>query len=351
MTLKILDVRIGQIGVEASRTALEKAAPGPYGDIAYALAYKDMFDRAYNGGEPHAVPWDRHKPYRNRFWKKYVTDRMLAEEEKRWRDVAWQAMVPFKAPASLPLVHLDSAHEFRSYSEAYAWPTGFGIVWNNWIKPGIGIDALVALLGTLRGGSVPYAGADKFAAELPMAALYHRMLDAARDQLWGTTQPGSRSDPITIVSIVQAEADPAAPDAAADALKRLLDGLAPDWQRPAPLPDDRRAASGETIYVADGLRLVWMPANFLSQSRKRPGNCLHRNLLLASLQVEMLANAARMLAGHKQNGGLPAQYQSTVERVLQASDGILADDGYSAPHLRLQLQRKTVARALADLRG
>ena len=351
MTLKIVDVRIGQVGVEASRAGLEKAAPGPFGGIAYALGYKDMFDRARSASEPHALPWDLAKPYRNRFWKKYVTDRMLGEEEKRWRDVGWQALVPFKVPASLPRVHLDSDHEFRSYSEAYAWPTGFGIVWNNWIKPALDIDGLVALLGTIRGGTVPWAGADGAAGTLPMKTLYHQMLDSARDQLWGTQQKGSRSDPITVVSIVQAEADPAAPNAAADALKRLLDGLAANWERPAPLADDRRAASGETIYVADGLRLAWMPGNFLSQSRKRPGNCLHRNLLLASLQVEMLASAARMLAGHKQNDGLPAHYQSTVERVLQGSDGILADDGYSAPHLRLQLQRKPVARALAELRG
>ncbi len=351
MTLKIVDVRIGQVGIEASRAALEKAAPGPFGSIAYALDYKDMFDRARAGNAPFALPWDQLKPYRNRFWKKYVTDRMLREEEKRWRDVAWQAMVPFKVPASLPLVRLDPANEFRSYSEAYAWPTGVGIVWNNWIKPAMDVDSLAALLGTLRRGDLPYAGPDGSAGTLPATALFHQMLDGARDQLWGTQQKGFRSNPITIVSIVQAEADPTAPDAAGIALKRLLDGLAANWERPAPLPDDRRAASGETVYVADGLRLAWMPANFLSQSHSRPGNCLHRNLLIASLQVEMLAGAARMLADQKRHDGLPAHYQSTVERILKASDGILADDGYSAPHLRLQLQRQSVAHALADLRG
>ncbi len=350
MTLKILDVRIGQVGVEASRASLEKAAPGPLGGIGYSLAYKKAFAGAQAGGAGHALPWDSQKPYLNKFWRKYVTDRMLSEDPKQWPDVAWNLLVPFKATAALPLVHLHP-DELRTYSESYAWPTGVGLIWNSSIRTSTDVDGLVSILADIRNGKISYEAADGTTGPaLPMKTLYHQMLDSVRDQLWDTQQKGQRSDPMTIVSIVQAEADPADPKAVPDALQRLLDGIAREWNdRPVTLPGDVRAASGGTVYAAEGLRLAWVPANFLSQSRGRPGNCLHRNLLLASMQVEMLAAAARMLAAHKRNNGLPGHFQSTVERVLEGSAAVLSGESYSAPHLRAQLERQPVAHALSEL--
>lgn len=351
MALSILDVRIGQVGVEASRAALDGQLPGPLGALGSAAGYEALFEAAKARSGGMALPWLADKPYSNRFWRKYLTDRMMAEAEEQWPAIARGALVPIKASVPLPLVHLHPA-EVRSYSEAYAWPNAIGIVWNNWIRPETDVEGLVALLETLRNGEVAWSGPDGAPGKVSMQSLYHRMLDTARDTLWKTEQPGIRSKPMTIVSIVQGSAPPLPDKTSVTAREALLDGILGAWgERPAPLPGDERAASGETVYVADGLRLVWAPGNFLSGSRKRRNSCLHRNLLFSSLQVEMVAASARMLAAYKQsNGDLPSRYHSTRDRLLVARHAFLKGLVYSAPHLRVQLERQSVAESLDALK-
>jgi len=350
MTLRFLDIRIGQIGFEASRAALEGAAPGPLGTIGSDVRYEQLFSQAQAGGAGHRLPWEAGKPYSNKFWKKYVTDSMLSEEEEQWPGIAWDTLVPLKATVPLPIVHLHES-EMRSYSEAYAWPTGIGMVWNSWLRPNLDVEGLGSILETIRNGEIPFTRPDGTVGARSMQGFYHQMLDSVRDHVWGTQQKGLRSDPLTIVSIIEAETDSTDPKTVIEAREKLFDAIEKIWdERPATLVGDSRAAGGDTVYACSGLRFAWVAANFLSDSRKRRGNCLHRNLLLSSLQVEMLGASARMLYGQKKAGSLPNGYQSVVEHVLERSEGVLSSALYSAPHLRIQLERKPVADALNGLR-
>ena len=244
MALSILDVRIGQIGVEASRAALDGQAPGPLGGLGSGIGYETLFEAARARADGLALPWLSDKPYSNRFWRKYVTDRMLTEAEESWPAISRGALVPIKAPAPLPVVHLHPA-EVRSYSEAYAWPSAVGIVWNTWIRPETDVEGLVDVLDKLRNGEVAWSGADGVPGLLSMQNLYHQMLDTARAALWETKQAGIRSKPLTIVSIVQGSAPPLPDKAAETARETLLEGIGKSWgERPAPLPGDKRAATG-----------------------------------------------------------------------------------------------------------
>lgn len=344
MTLKLLDVRIGQIWLESSPSAIDGKAPGPFGGAGHQLGYEKLFAGARDGAGGAALPWPAKSPRSTKFWKKYVTGRLRPDNMANWPGIGWNTLVPLKVPAALPSIRLH-AGQSRGHSEAYVWPTGFGFTWNNWIAAELDVADLAGILARIRNGQVDYAAPDGTVASERLAKLAHAALDSLRGSLWGNSVEGTRSDPVTIVSVVRAVDDPAG--SVPDALKTLLDQLAQAWsERPQILPDDRYLTSGESVYVAKGLRLVWRPDNFLGGSWLHRGGCFHRNLLLASLQAESLAAAATMLAGVlEENGSLPESYMPLVQRVLDRIDFFVSGGGYSAPFLSAQLERGPVLKA------
>ena len=321
-------------------------ATGPYGAIGRALDYETIFDEALAGTEGCALPWRREAPYSNRFWKKYITAQLLEHDAQDWSGIAWNKLVPFKVAAPLPAVRLLPEIR-RGYAEAFVWPAAFGFLWNNWIETELDADGLAGILNTIRNGRIGLEGGGRQGAK----ALYHGTLDGIRAALWGKVNQGIRSEPITVVSIIRAAADPDTDAAITQALTELLDRIEAAWgDRPRVPAGDRHADSGHTVYVADGLRLVWLPRAFLAQYRTHSGGCLHHNMLAASLQVEMLATAAQMLSGERvRRGSLPGAYQAAVERVLDRIDFFLSGSGYSAPFLTAQLERKPVAHARSEI--
>ena len=344
MTLKLLDVRIGQVGVEASRAAIDGEASGSFGRVGSALDYEQFFDEARLGTSAATLPWRIEKPFANRFWKKYVTADLAASEESEWPAIARRAVVPLKVPASIPGVRLDPGLK-RAYSEAYVWPTGVGIVWNNWIRRELEIQELVDLIGEIHTGSVELDDGRKVRTK----KYYNDTLEAVRNELWGEQKQQQRREAVTVVSIIRASADQPQWQDVESGLEALLDGIEGAWgHRPKIPADDRHLDSGHSVYVAPRLRLVWLPRSFLSERRTHSGGCFHHNLLASTLQAEMLGAAIEMFAADKKkHGALPGQYQSSVEHVLERIGFFLSDTGYSAPFLTAQLERSQVAQARA----
>jgi hypothetical protein len=350
MPMEFQDVRIGQVGVEASSVSVDGAPAGHFGGIGWRSGYSGLFEEAAAGGGEAFFPWTPEPPHHNRFWKKYVTGRMARRPDAGKIDVAWRASMPFKADLALPLVQLHDPVR-RSYSRAFVWPTGFGYVWNNWIETEVDAAGLVSLLAPLRRGDIAYAEPGGKWAKKNAAGFHHEMLRRVGDAVWGERPDGLRSDPpMTVVTIIRAAGDPADKEVQRER-DAVLDGLKTAWgERPAPVAGDLKAESGETVFAAKGLRLVWLPTSFLNPERPRSGACFHNNLLAATLQVEMLAAAAQMLDQARDgDGALPADLQSTAERVR---DGILyftKEKGYSAPFLKQQLERDAVVVARAAI--
>jgi hypothetical protein len=348
MTLRFLDIRIGQVGVEASRAAIEKTATGPFAGVGQSGKYGILFDNARTLVDDSSLPWHPEPLYANKFWKKYVTGELAGSDPDLWAETGWQKLVPLRVPAKLPSIELPGV--FRRSAEAFVWPTGFGFSWNNWVRAELGVNDVAAALERLRHGSVDYVRPGSSPASGSMTKLYHSTLDGLREALWGKGNQDVRADPLTIVSIIQV-ADAPSEKAKAQARQSLLKAIEDAWQeRPRILQGDRHAEGGHTVYAAKGLRLAWLPSSFLAAGRKRSGGCFHRNLLFASFQVEMLAASARLLAQvQKKNGSLPAAYQSTVERVRERIKFFLSGGGYSAPFLDAQLNRQQVADARAEI--
>jgi hypothetical protein len=350
MVLNFHQVRVAQVGVEASLAAIDRSASSTYGGIGSPLGYEDLFLLTQNGGVAGdarvTLPWSGKRLHANRFWKKYITGRLSRIPEETWPAAAWTALVPLKVHLTLPSLRLHP-QECRAYADAAVWPTGFGLTWNNWIEGPLETEDLLDLLGRLHDGQVDYDSPDRPSRRGGMKTIHHQTLDDLRQHLWGPGPMGWRSDLITVMTIVRASADSRSAEAADHALEALLEGVAKTWgSRPVAAPGDRHAESGQTIYVAKDFRLVWIPDSFLAQDRIHRCGCLHRNVIAATLQVEMLAAIAQLLAERRsRTGSLPAAYAPFVERVLERIDFFMSDRGYSAPFLSAQLERGPVRAA------
>lgn len=350
MPMEFQDVRIGQVGVEASSAAVDDPPAGHFGGIGWRSGYSGLFGEAAGGGGAASFPWTPEPPHHNRFWKKYVAGRMMRRSDAKQIDVAWQQLMPFKADLALPLVRLHDPVR-RSYSRALVWPTGFGYLWNNWIETQVDAAGLVSLLAPLRRGDIAYAEAGGAAAKRKAAAFHHDMLGRVGDAVWGKRPPGLRSErPMTVVTVIRAAGDPADKEVRRER-DAVLDGLKTAWgERPEPVEGDQYAPTGETVFAAKGLRLVWLPTSFLNPERPRSGACFHNNLMAATLQVEMLAAAAEMLDQTRDgDGSMPADLQATAERVRDGILYFIEERGYSAPFLKQQLQRDSVVLARAAI--
>jgi hypothetical protein len=350
MSITFHCVRFGQVGVEASAAAIDRQAPGPFGGIGESVRYEDLFRKAVAGGAGLALPWGGKSLHSNRFWKKFITGRLAKVGEEEWPGLAWRALTPLKVLDPIPAVHLHS-EETRAYAEGYVWPTGFGLCWNNWVEGAHTAEGIVDILTRLRNGEIEWSGPGAQAGKKRIKGLYHATLDHARDAFWGPVAPGTRSDLVTVVTIVSASATPSVPDAASGALKTLLDGIQSVWgPRLSPLAGDLHAESGHTVYANKDLRLVWLPDSFLARGQIHRCGCLHRNLLAASLQVEMMSAAAQLFADARPTHGfLPAAYVPFAERVLERIDFFLSGRGYSAPFLSARLEREPVRAARQSL--
>jgi hypothetical protein len=346
MTLRFLDIRIAQIGVEASRAAIEKKATGPFAGIGQSSQYETLFDNARDLVGGSSLPWHPEGLYDNRFWKKYVAEELARTEPDGWAAVGWKKLVPLRVPAAAALPTIELPNLFRSHAEAFVWPTGFGFCWNNWIRGDLSAEDVVATLGAVQNGEVDYVLPGAARATGPMTGVYHGTLNRLREALWGSGSQGLRSDPLTILSIVHVS-DPPSEKVTAAVRETLLKGIAGIWGAPPKILDgDRHAESGQTVYAAPGLRLAWLPSSFAASGRKRSAGCFHRNLIFSSLQVEMLAAAARLLAQVKEeHGAMPHDYQSTVERLRERIKFFASDKGYRAPFLAAQFDSVADARA------
>jgi hypothetical protein len=350
VALSYRDVRIATVGVEASLSPLEGVATGPFGGIGRLLGYEALFGAARKAGGEAYLPWRERKLKANRFWRKYATAELADTPDGQWAEGAWRLLVPLKLIDPVAPISIHPNQSFAR-SEAYVWPSALGLCWNNWIGGPLDDDALAALVSGLRNGAVRRGGAEG-GKSLKRVAAYHEAMNELRQTAWGEVKEGERSEPVTVVTVVRASADGPAGDAAAASLKALLAAIAPAW---GPLKATPMADGGEgdqTVYTAKGLRLVWLPDKFLATERISTCGCLHRNLIVGLLSVEMVARTAVLLARTRRRlGQLPPTHASLVARTIERADFFLSGGGYSPPFLLSQLERDEVTKALAELKA
>jgi hypothetical protein len=165
--------------------------------------------------------------------------------------------------------------------------------------------------------------------ELRLQTLAAPLLDYLRGLAWGKTASReafhSDMDPLWVITVVKGSiADKNAPLVAGTDLHQVLDGFCtfrPDWASVAAetLPPLDKAnllignsagwrvggqTAGHIVYHRPRSRLVWMPEYFTAaELHFFKLSCYHRNLVLLSLQTEMLAHA---LLAYESSSAKPA---------------------------------------------
>ncbi|HKR25655.1 MAG TPA: hypothetical protein VJS15_10375 [Allosphingosinicella sp.] len=320
MTLKLRDVRIAQLAVEASLDAIDEVATGPLATIGTMSGYRDLFAGALTSANGLDLPWPAESPDANKFWANYVTGMLPADDPEAAGLVAWQWLVPLKPPAGIVAGTLAGAR--RAFAEAFVWPTGIGFSRNYWIE-----------------GAIEPAEIGRIVGEAGDLQRRHETFDAVRNEMWGVGKAGVRSDVMTIVSVVRTEAGSAEEEAAA--LAAILDGLALD-ERPRILPADE-AANRLTVHCADDFRLVWHPSKARSTRRTHSLGCFHRNLTMAALQARLIGGTILALDNKRAGGALHSSYDSLVGRLGKCRDR------FWTPHLTAWLGGAKVANASAAI--
>lgn len=326
MALMLSKVHVAMLALEGSLESFDGHAAGPLGTIGDFLGYPGLYAAARESKDGLALPWDPKAPHANRFWSSYATGQLGKLKDVEAEAAAcWELMVPLLGTSSLsagaPEPRLQPA-----FTEAYAWPTALGYCRNYHIE-----NVAPSELGLILA-----AGRD--------LQYRHDALKAIRKEFWGAAAPGEHSDLTVIVSVLRFDPDSAPREKDKEALAALLDGL--DVQRPRILPgeDGYQAQEGAGgVYCADGFRLIWEPLRSRTPGPIHSVGCGHRNLVIGTLQAQMLAMTARQLANLREDGQLPERYDGVVDRLRDCADRLWS------PFHRAWLDGKKVAQARKDI--
>jgi hypothetical protein len=272
------------------------ADPAPTGAPLAGLGRRDTFaklhEEARSGELPGglASPWPR--PRGQMFWTYYCEKRLPADVTGLQ---SWRWLVPLRATLPAP----QAPAGVRANAEAFFHPHGTTLVVTFSLRRDLPLFAAVAAAMELRreallvdaGGPVTV---DRW-AQGAMLQLRQRVLGspAAATSLLG--------EPLTVTTVVDAsgvdlDASPGEP------VHRAVDawaGWSPTWKNNA-LPNleartipTRQAPPSHLLYGSRRGRTVWFPARF-GETKPKPTkskptlSCYHRNLVLASLQVDSL---------------------------------------------------------------
>jgi hypothetical protein len=283
----------------------------PYTFLANRFAYAQKFDetRANRGGDVEP-PWpDR---MGRSFWGFYFEQQRPLEAIKGQQ--AWHGVAPFRH--RFPLKVTSVPHEVRAAPEAFVYPHGVAVVINLIVSGKFTPEEAATLAIRLRRG-------DEFTADgeerlLVVDGVADRAVTALRQASFGADAPVGRRPhfPFTVTTVVLGkDVDDAMPPAEGGSEHRFLEAVttwAPTWKSAA-LPKLADATlpvrtsgtpAGHVLYRRDRGRAVWFPGSFTTPAGSvRTLACYHRNLVLASLQVESLAGFGAATAQFLADGG------------------------------------------------
>ena len=327
----------------------------PYSFLVNRFAYSQKFDetRTSRGGDVEP-PWP--DKIGRSFWGYYFEEQRPLEAIRGQQ--AWRGVAPFRHRFPLKVTAVPG--NVRGAPEAFVYPHGVAVVINLILRGSFAPEDAATLAMRLRRGHE--FNVEGEAQPLVLDAVADRALGALRQAAFGPAPVGRRPQfPFSVTTVVLGkDVDDANLPAEGGAEHRFLEAVttwAPTWKTAAlpkladaTLPTRRSGApAGHIVYRRDRGRAVWFPGAFtMPTGQVRTLTCYHRNLVLASLQVESLggfaAASARFLAeGGKLNdayydaatragdvlgrfyGGAPSIYRSHSVRA-QLEDATLVAD-------------------------
>jgi len=308
---ELLTTQLSFVYVESVLDLLTGAVSNPpYAFLANRLAFAQKFDAALAKRSGDIQP-----PWPDRagrgFWAYYF------EEQRPLPTItgvqAWRGVTPMRVVA--PFAPTVDDTRVRIAIDSFVYPHGVGVIVNATIS-GV-LNPLDAATLAVKLRREPVFIVDAVTKPMVLDALAARALDSVRAAAFGATAPVGRRPqfPFTIATVILGKGidDTHLPSDGSDE-HRFLDAVttwSPTWQTAAlgTVAEHQLAArsdgvpAGHIVYKHDRCRAVWFPGSFtIPSGYVRTLTCFHRNLVLASLQVESLAGLATATAAYLADG-------------------------------------------------
>jgi hypothetical protein len=323
----------------------------PRSFVLQRSGYQALFDGALqNWPAPHepGPPWP--KRGRQGFWLQYFEEKLQPSQISG--GIAWHAATPIRFPAP---IELSTSRASRVQTEGFVHPWGSSLVITvTALGPWMNVPDLGQLLFDLRWDPVFELGGSPVRLEEAGDA----GLNLLRTGVFGALPPGQRrNEPFSIFTVLRgsgsaAELDPAqAP--AVHALLQSAASFQPSWSESDVLPElaSMRVAGRRTgpadhiVYGTSRGRAIWGPKHFLPTVRHTL-SCQHRNLGLASMQMESLAAFVQVTA--RRQGSLTSDHKYFAQRGIEMLRRLYRGDPLSFRSKSLPAQLDATG-AVADI--
>jgi hypothetical protein len=368
--------QISAIWIESNLALLDDPPTTAVPDMAYLgqpAAYSQRFTDAqhrlrHGAPQPPATPWTKTKG--QRFWYYYLRG---TENVDVTGEAAWQWLVPLRSviPANL---RRDEAPEAFSLVEAFLYPHAIALVatvsWQR--KNGAALDEIVAEAFRLRYERihcVQWLDRNDFFREITwpaaddapssLAQIGDHGLRILRARVFGPdaqTGKSSAKAPFTVATMLSGQDInlQAAPTNNGD-IQRALHALA-QWKpvhpgaAPLKLNSEVSLGLGKLAGTADLLygqrrgRVIWYPSKFTTSGARlnMPLVCYHRNLVLATMQLESLYSLAQAVEARHRDGVPLSPFQNELARSAASKLGLLYGghrDTYRSRSLQKQIEQ------------
>lgn len=303
MAAELDDLRASFVYVESILEGLTgEVTQPPYTFIVDRFAFAKQFDESNiaRGGDVEP-PWPSGGG--RSFWSYYYDQTPLDAVDGQ---LAWRGVTPFRH--RFPLAVVKPAQVSLS-PDAFVFSHGVAVVLTLKVSGPLTLEQAASLLHDVRRRQVFQI--DLESGVLSLDALASRALTALRLAAFGSKpKPGRRPPvPFSIVTVIRgSNVAPMTAIAQGGDEQRFLDAVtawSPNWQDAQLPPLDivklnirtTGTPAGHLLYGRDRGRAVWFPGSFtLPGGQVRTLTCFHRNLVLASLQVDSLATFATATA-------------------------------------------------------
>jgi hypothetical protein len=328
--MKITHCRVSALWVEAFPDLLAAPNTSRLGNLLDPAAYAQLFnDLLASDADPLVrLPWppspNAKYPGRNNYWNDTIVQCLRDHARGDAGKSAFKAVVPFRyRPHLIKLGTPD-----RSFVEGWYFPGGIGLTVTFWLSGEFDPQQVQTAVGGLLDEPLAATRPDGSQERARLNALAERCLDVLRRDGFGSIAPGLRPSPLRVLTVIKAEED-GDPSQIAANQQAMLEAVIAAAGGPLNLTPQR------DIYAWSRGAVVWRPDRFLA---KNPNlhtlGCLHRNVVLASLNVASLLRAAAILDAQLGQSTDPVPFR--LNPYARAVAGVLGriyggDEAYTLP--------------------
>jgi hypothetical protein len=338
--MKVTDFRLTSIWIEGRPDTLGPADLGRFGACVRGKNYADLFKQLleYDNDPLVTLPWPRRRgkryPERNHFWADYLISKLQQGRPSDAGDICCAALAPLRRKIS-PVRIIRQGR--RSFVEGWYYPHGVALTATLWCRGAFEPSALHHAANNFLAQPLQVTWPDGRGQTLRLTGLAGACLETLRVEAFGVRNNPMFLESMSVLSIISTEAE------ASDTAQVEQDLLAAALDCIGGRPDaTSQPALGSDIHTPSKGRVVWRPDKARAASGETHTlGCLHRNLVLSTLQTASLiagldaALAALQQASNALQPRVEAYFRRLAKQLEQIHTGT---DTYNLDCLRRQTE-------------